>query len=146
MEGVECSRTRSLVYYPHAKISPIGSISKDLQLDLKKAGLIHKTDQITRLLYSTDASIYQVMPLGVVWPRESQRSICRSGNCQKTQGSCSSPGRRQQPGRAGYRRSTDPGFLPLYGSNPGLNPEEKTVTAQPGVILGSLNRLLAATD
>lgn len=28
------------------------------------------TDQVTRILYSTDASIYKIEPLGVVFPQD----------------------------------------------------------------------------
>ena len=39
------------------------------ELDNSISGEI-KTDPITRVLYSTDASIHQIKPLGVVFPRD----------------------------------------------------------------------------
>ena len=126
------------------KSAPSEGISKDLQLDLKKSGLIYKTDQITRLLYSTDASIYQVMPLGVIWPRESSevsavvKIAAKHGVPVLPRGGGSSLA-GQAIGEAlilDFSRHMDQIL--------DLNPEEKTVTAQPGVVLGPLNRKLAA--
>ena len=34
-----------------------------------------KFDQVTRMIYSTDASIYQIEPLGVVIPRSKNKNI-----------------------------------------------------------------------
>ncbi|MEM7335760.1 MAG: hypothetical protein AAF490_27025, partial [Chloroflexota bacterium] len=38
------------------------------ELDQQTAGDL-RTDQVNRILYSTDASLYQVMPYGVLLPR-----------------------------------------------------------------------------
>ncbi len=126
------------------KSAPNAGISKELQLDLTKAGLIFKKDQVTRLLYSTDSSIYQVMPLGVVWPREGSEVSAVLEIAQKhgvpvlpRGGGTSLAG--QAIGEAlilDFSRHMDQVL--------DINPEEKTATAQPGVILGSLNRELAA--
>jgi len=97
-----------------------------------------------RLLYSTDSSIYQVMPLGVVWPREDSEVSATLEIAQKhgvpvlpRGGGTSLAG--QAIGEAlilDFSRHMDQVL--------DLNPGEKTVTAQPGVILGTLNRKLAA--
>jgi FAD/FMN-containing dehydrogenase/Fe-S oxidoreductase len=126
------------------KSAPIEGISEDLQLALKKSGLIYKTDQITRLLYSTDASIYQIMPLGVVWPREGSEvsavlEIAHKHNVPVLPRGGGSSLAGQAIGEAiilDFSRYMDQIL--------DINPEEKTVTAQPGVVLGLLNRKLAA--
>ena len=41
------------------------------ELQSKVIGEVH-TDEVSRVLYSTDASIYQVMPYGVFIPRSSE--------------------------------------------------------------------------
>jgi len=125
------------------KSAPIEGISKDLHLDLKKSGLVYKTDQTTRLLYSTDASIYQVMPLGVVWPREGSEvsavlEIARKHNVPVLPRGGGSSLAGQAIGEAiilDFSRYMDQIL--------DINPDEKTVTAQPGVVLGPLNRKLA---
>ena len=44
--------------------------STELLYDLQQAEIESRADHITRILYSTDASIYQIMPIGVTWPRD----------------------------------------------------------------------------
>ena len=44
--------------------------SAELIYELQQAVEEVASDKITRILYSTDASIYQIMPVGVVWPRD----------------------------------------------------------------------------
>ncbi len=51
--------------------SPPEDYQAELSGDLKQAKLEYSADLITRLLYSTDASIYQIMPIAVVWPKNS---------------------------------------------------------------------------
>jgi FAD/FMN-containing dehydrogenase/Fe-S oxidoreductase len=126
------------------KSAPSEGISKDLQLDLKKSGLIYKTDRITRLLYSTDASIYQVMPLGVIWPRESSE-VSSVVKIAANHGVPVLPrgGGSSLAGQAiGEALILD--FSRHMDQILDINPDEKTVTAQPGVVLGPLNRKLAA--
>ena len=45
------------------------TLSSDLIHDLHAAGLDLRLDPVTRTIYSTDASIYQIEPLGVIFPR-----------------------------------------------------------------------------
>ncbi|HEX7976475.1 MAG TPA: FAD-linked oxidase C-terminal domain-containing protein, partial [Anaerolineales bacterium] len=50
---------------PTTSASPL----PDLLHALERLGAPARTDPVTRRLYSTDASIYQIEPLGVTWPR-----------------------------------------------------------------------------
>lgn len=119
-----------------------GNVSQDLLNDLKQAGLEFSADHVTRLLYSTDASIYQVMPIAVVWPKDSYevRAILDIGRKHQTPvlprgGGSSLAG--QAIGKAiilDFSRHMDQ-ILEVI-------PEERAVKVQPGVILGSLNRHL----
>lgn len=126
------------------KSAPDGGISKELQLDLKKTGLIYKTDLVTRLLYSTDASIYQVMPLGVVWPREGSEVSAVVEIAQKHGVPVLPRGGGSSLAGQAIGEALILDFSRHMDQILDLNPEEKTVTAQPGVVLGSLNRRLAA--
>ena len=45
------------------------SLNQDLLHQLNQAGIETRTDLVTRTLYSTDASIYQIDPLGVAFLR-----------------------------------------------------------------------------
>lgn len=124
--------------------APYRSISKGLQHDLNKSGLINKTDHTTRLLYSTDASIYQVMPLGVIWPREDSE-VSAVVEIAKKHGVPVLPrgGGSSLAGQAiGEALILD--FSRYMDQVLDIDLEEKTVTVQPGVVLGPLNRKLAA--
>ncbi len=126
------------------KSSQSEDISKDLQLDLKKSGLIYKTDQITRLLYSTDASIYQVMPLGVVWPREGSEVSAVLEIAQKHNVPVLPRGGGTSLAGQAIGEAIILDFSRYMDQILDINPDEKTVTVQPGVVLGPLNRKLAA--
>ncbi len=144
MEGFSIINTFFGILTHMQKTKPVESISKELQLDLDQAGLSYKADQVTRLLYSTDASIYQVLPLGVVWPRQSSEVSAVVEIAQK-HGIPVLPrgGGSSLAGQAiGEALILD--FSRYMDQILDLNPEEKTVIAQPGVVLGSLNRQLAA--
>jgi len=126
------------------KSASSGGISKDLQLDLKKAGLIHKTDQITRLLYSTDASIYQVMPLGVVWPQEGSEVSAVLEIAQKHNVPVLPRGGGSSLAGQAIGEALILDFSRYMDQILDINPDEKTVIVQPGVVLGPLNHKLVA--
>ncbi len=99
-----------------------------------------RTDVATRLLYSTDASIYQMEPLGVVFPK----------TADELSAAISLAARHRVPVLARGSGSS------LAGQAIGaalivdcarylnrileINPETATATVQPGVILNSLNK------
>ena len=126
------------------KTKPVESISKELQLDLSQAGLSYRADQVTRLLYSTDASIYQVMPLGVVWPRESSEVSAVVEIAQKHGVPVLPRGGGSSLAGQAIGEALILDFSRYMDQVLELNHEEKTVITQPGVVLGSLNRHLAA--
>ena len=111
--------------------------------DLSQAGIQCAGDKITRTLYSTDASIYQVMPVSVAWPKDTSQvsaAVEIAGNYQvpvlPRGGGSSLAG--QAIGEAlilDHSRYMDQ--ILSY------SPRERTVEVQPGVVLGSLNRRLA---
>lgn len=118
---------------------------RELAAELSKAiaGEVH-FDRMTRLLYSTDASNYQIEPIGVVFPRDAD-DICavhqiaaRLGVPLLPRGAGSSLA-GQTVGRA----------LVLDCSRHmnrllSINGEARRVRVQPGVVLGQLNRQLAS--
>ena len=124
--------------------STLENISQDLLNDFKQAGLEFSADHITRLLYSTDASIYQVMPIAVIWPKNSTevQSILDLGRKHQTpvlpRGSGSSLA-GQAIGKAiilDFSRHMDQVL--------NIDSEERSVKVQPGVVLSSLNRYLCS--
>ncbi len=119
----------------------IGQLEADLSRALE--GPV-KFDQMTRLLYSTDASNYQIEPIGVVFPRTADEvtavhSIAtRHGVPLLPRGAGSSLA-GQTVGHAlvmdcsRYMRGVV-----------GINAEARTVRVQPGMVLGHLNRQVAS--
>lgn len=102
-------------------------------------------DTLTRALYSTDASIYQITPLGVVFPRslddiEAAMSIAREEGVPVLPRGAGTSQCGQTVGRAlviDTSRHLD-GVL-------ALDREARTVQVEPGIVLDQLNRVLAPT-
>lgn len=100
-------------------------------------------DQTTRLLFSTDASIYQMMPVGVAWPRNAEEiaaavEIANRHNIPVLPRGGGSSLAGQAIGHAlllDFSRHMDDILA--------IHPQEKLVHVQPGVLLGQLNRRLA---
>ena len=101
-------------------------------------------DQTTRVLYSTDASIYQIQPLGVVFPR----SLDELNACVEIATGYHVPILARGAGSSLAGQAIGPALIIdcsryLY-KQVDINPEESTATVEPGVILASLNRAAAS--
>ena len=100
-------------------------------------------DEVTRALYSTDASVYQVMPRGVALVR-SREDILAAIDCARRHG-CSITmrgGGTSQAGQAigeGLQLDTSTHFNRLLE----VNVEERWARVQPGIVLDELNAQLA---
>ena len=100
-------------------------------------------DPISRGLYSTDASIYQIEPVGVVVPRTVQdvqtaiEIAVHEGVPVLPRGAGTSQG-GQAVGRALVVDTSK-----HLGAISGLDAEARTVRVEPGVVLDDLNRWLA---
>jgi len=123
---------------------PIIDASEALIEDLRKAVPQAAFDQMTRLLYSTDASNYQMMPVGVAFPRDADEVAAAVEVASQHRvpvlprgGGSSLAG--QAVGHAlilDLSRHMDRVIE--------IDPEGRTARVQPGVILGGLNKQLAA--
>ncbi|MBN1846322.1 MAG: anaerobic glycerol-3-phosphate dehydrogenase subunit C [Sedimentisphaerales bacterium] len=116
----------------------------DLQRDLAPllAGAV-RTDRLTRVLYSTDASIYQIEPLAVVLPAEPadvRLTVCYAGEHQIPV-ICRGGG----SGLAGESlgRGIILDFSRYLNRVLSMDPSDDRVTVQAGVVLEQLNRQLA---
>ena len=102
-------------------------------------------DALTRALYATDASIYQITPLGVVLPRslddiDAAMSIAREEGVPVLPRGAGTSQCGQTIGRAlviDTSRHLDRILA--------LDREARTVQVEPGIVLDQLNRLLAPT-
>ena len=117
--------------------------STELLYDLQQAEIESRADHITRILYSTDASIYQIMPIGVTWPRDMDEvtgvvEIARKHGIPVLPRGGGSSLAGQAIGNAlilDFSRYMDQVL--------DFNPEENSVSVQPGVVLGPLNKRLS---
>jgi FAD/FMN-containing dehydrogenase/Fe-S oxidoreductase len=99
-------------------------------------------DKVSRALYSTDASVYQIEPLGVVIPKSRQDivrvvELCRRYRCPLTMRG----GGTSQAGQAiGEGLQVD--ISKYYHRVIELNAAERWVRVQPGIVLDELNAQL----
>ena len=97
-------------------------------------------DTISRALYSTDASVYQIQPLGVVIPKTREDilralEICRRMRCPITMRG----GGTSQAGQAiGAGIQID--ISKYYNRLLEVNAEERWVRVEPGIVLDELMR------
>lgn len=112
------------------------------ELDAQIEGEV-RFDQISRALYSTDASVYQILPLGVVIPKNREDivrtiAICHRLRCPLTLRG----GGTSQAGQAigeGIVLDTSKYYNQLLE----VNAEERWVRLEPGIVLDELNAQLA---
>jgi FAD/FMN-containing dehydrogenase/Fe-S oxidoreductase len=129
---------------PAAPTSPNGIDAGDLRRELERRieGEV-RFDKISRALYSTDASVYRIQPLGVVIPKNREdilrtMEICHRFRCPLTMRG----GGTSQAGQAigeGLQVDTSKYFNRVLE----VNSEEQWVRVEPGVVLDELNAQLA---
>ena len=117
--------------------------TRELMRDLDEAVAHTAFDQMTRLIYSTDASIYQMMPVGVVFPRE-EDEVCAVVEIARKHKLPLLPrgGGSSLCGNAiGHALILD--FSRYMDQILDIDPENQIVRTQPGITLGALNQALA---
>ena len=100
-------------------------------------------DKVSRALYSTDASVYQIEPLGVVIPR-SPEAVVRAIALAAQHGVSITPrgGGTSQAGQSigsGIVLDTSKYLNRVLA----INPDERWARVEPGVVLDELNAALA---
>jgi FAD/FMN-containing dehydrogenase/Fe-S oxidoreductase len=116
------------------------TIERELQQHLE--GEV-RFDAVSRALYSTDASVYQIQPLGVVIPKHREDilrtiQICRRWGCPLTMRG----GGTSQAGQAiGEGIQVD--ISKYYNRLLEVNAEERWARVEPGLVLDELNAQLA---
>ena len=127
---------------PQAKASLVAGDALRRELERRIDGEV-RFDRISRALYSTDASVYQLQPLGVVIPKHREDilrviEICRRFHCPITMRG----GGTSQAGQAiGEGVLVD--TAKYYNHVLEVNAEERWVRVEPGVVLDELNAQLA---
>jgi FAD/FMN-containing dehydrogenase/Fe-S oxidoreductase len=120
-----------------AKSIDVGALHDSLRKEI--TGEV-RFDRLSRALYSTDASVYQIVPVGVVIPKTEEDIIA----VVKISGQLAVPitargGGTSQAGQAvGAGLQVD--FSKYFNRILEINPDERWVRIQPGCVLDDLNR------
>ena len=103
-------------------------------------------DQLSRALYATDASIYQIEPLGVVLPRDEQ-DVAATLRLARRHGAAVLP-RGGGTSLAGQTigRAIQIDFTRYMNRLLEVNPAEGWAWVEPGLVLDELNAQLAPYD
>jgi len=126
-------------------VPPTDSQLTELQTDLRRAiaGEV-KFDRLGRQLYSTDASNYRQTPLGVVIPRHAD-DVAAAVEIAGRYGAALTP---RGSGSSLSGQAIGPGLVLDYSRHLNhvleLNPAERRVRVEAGVVLAHLNAALAA--
>ncbi|RMF45869.1 MAG: FAD-binding oxidoreductase, partial [Anaerolineae bacterium] len=115
------------------------SLPPDFLQALQRAGVETRTDPVTRTLYSTDASIYQIAPLGVAFPRSDVElsAVVELAAQYRVPILPRGAGSSLAGQAVGAALILD---LSRYLTAFAIDPESREAVAQPGVVLGALNR------
>jgi len=97
-------------------------------------------DTLTRTLYSTDASIYQIMPLGVVIPRNKEDVVTLINFCRENGITLHARGAGSGLSGESLGQGIILDFSKYLNQIIDINPDTKTAVVQPGVTLDQLNR------
>ena len=127
---------------PKAKASSIDVDALRRELEAQIEGEV-RFDKISRALYSTDASVYQIQPLGVVIPRHRDDIVRAIGICHRFRCPLTMRGGgTSQAGQAigeGLQIDTSK----YYNRALEVNVEERWARVEPGIVLDELNAQLA---
>ncbi|HEY52421.1 MAG TPA: FAD-binding protein [Caldilineae bacterium] len=117
---------------------------QDFAADLKKRSRAEVyTDLPTRLLYSTDASNYQILPLAVVVPRDKEDVLATAATCIAYDLPMLPRGGGSSLAGQTVGEAVVIDFTKYMDNIVEIDAERQRVRTQPGISLGILNRRLA---
>ena len=99
-------------------------------------------DKISRAIYSTDASVYQIKPLGVVIPRTCEDVLRTVRLCREHRASITARGGGTSQAGQAIGAGIQLDFSKYMNAVLDLNIEERTVKVEPGIVLDELNAVL----
>ncbi|HRR57050.1 MAG TPA: FAD-binding oxidoreductase, partial [Acidobacteriota bacterium] len=114
----------------------LGGVKERLKKELR-------TDQVSRLMYSTDASLYQMVPIGVAFPRDEEDvvHIVRLAAEERI------PVLARGAGTSLAGQTVTSGLVLDFSRHMRrilrVDPEKRRVRVEPGVVLDELNHRLA---
>lgn len=99
-------------------------------------------DRISQALYSTDASVYQILPLGVVIPKTRDDVVCTVNVCRKHGASITARGGGTSQAGQAIGAGVQLDFSKYLDKVIELEPEARRVRVEPGIVLDELNAFL----
>src|SRR4051812_18191576 len=99
-------------------------------------------DAISQALYSTDASVYQILPLGVVIPKTRDDVVRTVNLCRQFGASITARGGGTSQAGQAIGTGVQLDFSKYLRKVIALEPSAKTVRIEPGIVLDELNALL----
>ncbi len=103
-------------------------------------------DEYSRQLYATDASAYEMTPVGVVFPRSTDDVTSVVSYCAEREIPVLPRGGGTSLGGQAVNEAVVLDFTRYMNDLLAVDPEDRTATAQPGVLLGDLDAALAEYD
>ncbi len=101
-----------------------------------------RVDFASRLLYSTDASIYQIEPLGVIFPRHVDEIVAIVDLCKRYGVPVLARGAGSSLGGQAVGQAMIIDCSRYLDRLLDVNVEEQTALAEPGIVLNTFNRLV----
>ncbi len=120
------------------------SLNPDLANELKSAGLEVRSDPAARLLYATDASIYQIEPLGVAFPRDDEQLQAAIELAARYQTPILARGAGSSLAGQAVAHALVLDCSRYLNHILKLDGENRSAVVEPGVVLASLNKAAAA--
>ena len=122
-----------------------GLVNADaLRTELEQAGVGEvRFDTLSRALYSTDASVYQIRPLGVVIPKKREDILRALEICRKHRTPITMRGGGTSQAGQAIGEGVHIDLSKYYNRLLEVNAEERWVRVEPGVVLDELNAQLA---
>ncbi len=134
---------------PRAEYDYVGGVverpSLVAELRERVAGDV-RFDEYSRQLYATDASAYEVTPIGVVFPTSTADVAAVMEYCASQQIPVLPRGGGTSLGGQSVNEAVVLDFTRYMDDILSVRPDDRRVRAQPGVILGTLNEALAPHD
>ena len=103
-------------------------------------------DQLSRAFYSTDASVYQILPHGVVIPKSSEDVIQVVRSCAEHGVSITARGGGTSQAGQAVGGGVQLDFSKYLNRVIELDPDKRTVRVQAGIVLDELNEFLKPYD
>ncbi len=105
-----------------------------------------KFDYMTRLLYSTDASNYQIMPIGVTFPRDGDDVVAIHEIARKHQAPLLPRGGGSSLAGQTVGQAIVMDFSRTMRRVRSVNADAQTVRVEPGLVLGQLNQQMRSMN